>query len=281
MTFSSSPLTVPIPQEKLINLMKQTNFWSLLSKGAERIDLSILDVDGKDFAFRLIDQLLQKQVLDQILTPSAKSVKELRHFYVEAKHHQFLKGFQSIGCGFPLFISKDPGNPFRPIVAPLFIWRMNLVPHASRKDIWFLRRTMDIDPEPNYVLLTHLEENYNVKLVEKYRSIANGGTLNKSVLSQLCYDLMVDLDLGDHRSTAEIYPTPKMEAAIQLSKNGAIHWSGKLAIFQPQLFDDPAQLLPFGREIKMPPVSPYEHHFGLMLSDPFQKKYLNLLLLYH
>ena len=259
-------------QEGLLNQMSKTSFWNVLSKGLDGIDLTKTNIGVSNFSIGLIDQLLNQENINQVIRPKGTATQTIEHLCFSSKNERQLKGYKSLACGFPLFIFKDSKNPFRPIAAPLFIWRFDIEPDAILKDTWHLSRMATSSPEPNYSLLYHLEKTNNLQLIDKYKSIVNNNTLNKHSLSQLCYDLIIQLNLEDHRSTTKVFDLPNIENAIQLSKKGAIHWSGKLDLFPQQLFDDREQLLMLSSENKTPTVPNYRHHFGLLLADPFQKQ---------
>ncbi len=259
-------------QEGLLLQMRQTNFWNILSKDLDGVDLTKTNIEVNDFPVGLIQQLIEQEDIYHVIRPKGAATPIIEHLSFSCKNEQQLKGYQSFACGFPLFIYKDPKNPFRPIAAPLFIWRFNLEPDTILKDTWHLSRKASTPPEPNYSLLYHLEKTNDFQVIDKYKTIAHNNTLTKKYLSQLCYDLIIQLNLEDHRSTTKIFELPNIENAIQLSKKGAIHWSGTLALFPLQLFDDAEQLLMMSSDTKTPSLAKYRHHFGLLLADPFQKQ---------
>ena len=256
--------------------VKASAYWNLLQSSIHHLDLCNLDRDGEQFAEQFIHQLLDKHQVQSELKATAQSSDLLKHLYCEAQNGLRLKGQSDLGFGFPLFVFQDANEPSRPIVAPLFIWSVQIVPSPNRINAWTIKCNEKSGLHPNYYLLKYLDQLQDKNLSEKYRKIVQNPPLNRSTLSGLCYDLIVQMELADQRSIREVLPLPTSKIVQNLAQKGTISWSGALSLFPPQnpslIHEETFQLEELSDEETTEQA--LDHPFGLLNVDPYQKKAL-------
>lgn len=259
--------------------IKSSAYWNLLQNGIDQLDLCQIDHDSESFAEQFIQQLLDKAQVQTEIKATSQSSSLLKHLYQETQNRLQLHGKSDLGFGFPLFIYQDPKHPFRPIVAPLFIWPVQLIPSPNRIDGWTIKYNEKNGLEPNYYLLKHLDHLQDKQLCDKYRQRCANGSINRSELSNLCYDLIVQLELADQRSIREILPLPDLKQTVEWAKKGAIVWSGSISVFSGQrssLLESTVKPNADSQTGFIHLESIEEHHpFGLLNVDPYQKKALH------
>ncbi|MEM8908476.1 MAG: hypothetical protein AAGD05_11565, partial [Bacteroidota bacterium] len=266
----------PTAQSFIHPEIKTSAYWTVLQSGLATLDLCQIDHDNQQFAHTFIQDLLQKAQVNSEVKATSRSSGLLKHWYHEAQNRLRRTGNSNFGFGFPMLILHDPDQPFRPIVAPLFIWSLQIQPSPNRMDAWSIKYSEKSGVEPNYYLLKHLEQQHGETFQQSAEALFSSEANLQQTLPRFCYDLITHMGLQDERSTHKVWPLPSAREALASAHQGAIRWSGVFGLFAP--FNGAlTQALPsLTAKAHAAPLPRFEHPFGSFAVDPFQKKALQL-----
>ena len=257
------PSTGEISTAVYLQLQKTAYYNGFSSPG---MDLTKISRKGDQFATTLLSRIWDSEATDISFIANDESIQSLNDLFYNAYRQSGQTAYQEVGIGFPMFyIKTEEQDPRQNIVAPLFIWRTNFQPDYADK--WHVKVNRN-NVLPNKLLLAFFEEQYNINLTEKFNDcLATKGNLGEAIY-HLCYELIVQLDLKDERSTTTVLPAP---ATIENTK-GSIHWSGVLNLFGVQQ----TQLLHQATNLKNNTWQPLEtpawsHTYGIFPTDPMQE----------
>ena len=257
------PSTEQISNEVYLQLHKTAYYNGFSEPG---MDLCKISRQEDKFATTLLSRILESESTELSFIAKDESIESLANLFYTAYRQSGQAEYQEVGIGFPMFYIKTGENDPRPhLAAPLFVWRVDYRPDYADK--WHLTIKRN-DVLPNKLLLAFFEEEYNINLTQKFNAcLETKGDLGEAIY-HLCYELIVQLDLTDERSTTTVLPTPTM---IKNTK-GSIHWSGVLNLFGVQQ----KQLLDHAKNIKntnwQPVDTPsWSHTYGAFPTDPMQE----------
>jgi|GEM_PF-1268348 len=257
------PSTEQITTEVYLQLHKTGYFNGLSETG---IDLCKISRQEAKFATTLLSRIWESESTELSFIAKDESIPSLSSLFCSAYRQSGQAEYQEVGIGFPMFYIKTKDDDPRPhLAAPLFIWRADYRPDYADK--WHLNIKRD-DVLPNKLLLAFFAEEYNINLTEKFDTcLETKGDLGEAIY-HLCYELIVQLDLTDERSTTTVLPTP---TTINNPK-GSIHWSGVLNLFgvqQTKLLDHARKLINTNWQAVDTPA--WSHTYGTFPTDPMQE----------
>jgi hypothetical protein len=213
------------------SISPQTIYKNALPIYKNRIDLSVLDEGGEDFAENFLSQLFS-QSLDIQTSGTKISEEKLQHLYFETRNSERIQGQKTFGLGYPLILLSGEDKL---TVAPLFIWSLTLDPDPHKPNTWNLRSMGNRFTEVNERLLRYLEEHYNYDGSEEIRSFISSGDINRKSLKKIGERLENKLGLSIYGSAEDIIPAPGIDVIGALPEKGGLQWSGVLGIFPPQV----------------------------------------------
>ncbi len=257
------PSTEQISSEVYLQLHKTAYINGFHSPG---MDLTKISRKENQFATTLISRIWESEATNISFIAKDESIESLNNLFYHAYRQSGQANYQEVGIGFPMFyIKTEEQDPRTNIAAPLFIWRANYQPDYADK--WHLKISRD-DVLPNDLLLAFFEENYHINLRDKFDAcLATKKDLGEAIY-HLCYELIVQLDLTDERSTTTLLPTP---TTIENTK-GSIHWSGVLNLFgvqQKQLLHRASH--PKNNTWQSVETPSWAHTYGIFPTDPMQE----------
>lgn len=257
------PSTEQIATAVYLQLQKTAYYDGFSGSG---MDLTSISRKGDQFATALLSRIWENETTDISFIAKDESIPSLDDLFYNAYQQSGQTEYQEVGIGFPMFyIKTEEQDPRSSIAAPLFIWRTNYQPDYADK--WHLKVNRD-DVLANKLLLAFFEEQYNINLTEKFNNcLATKGNLGEAIY-HLCYELIVQLDLTDERSTTTVLPAP---TAIENTK-GSIHWSGVLNLFgvqQVELLHRATNLINNNWQPHETPA--WSHTYGIFPTDPMQE----------
>ena len=257
------PSTEQILSEVYLHLQKTAYYNGLSQPG---IDLCKISRKEDEFATTLLSRIWESESTELSFIAKDESIKSLANLFYQAYRQSGRAAYQEVGIGFPMFyIETEEEDPRPHLAAPLFIWRVDYRPDYADK--WHLKIKRE-DVLPNKLLLAFFKEKYNIDLTEKLNAcLASKDDLGEAIY-HLCYELIVQLDLKDERSTTTVLPAP---TEIKNTK-GSIHWSGVLNLFGVQQ----TQLLDHAKNVKNTNWQPVDtpawaHTYGAFPTDPMQE----------
>jgi len=252
-----------IPKDVYLQLNNSSYLNGFSSQG---IGLCKISRQEDKFATTLLSQIWENDSTEISFQANEQAIKPLSDLFYNAYRQSGQTNYQEVGIGFPMFyIKTTEKESSADIAAPLFIWRVNYRPDYADK--WHLTIKRN-DVLPNKLLLSFFEEKYNLDLSDKFDKCLHTNKDLGEAIYHLCYELIVQFDLTDNRSTTSVLPAP---ISIENTK-GSIRWSGILNLFgvqQPKLLNLALTLQNSNWQPKETPS--WQHTFGVFPTDPMQE----------
>lgn len=196
----------------------------------DRTDICMVDGVTPGFPTVFLDEMLGNKLSRQV-NVEGLSADKLRHLYFEARNFQKIHGAKSFGFGFPLVIDTFNSDL---LVAPVFIWQLDIEPAQARIDAWVLKNAEQRHILPNYRLLSHLKEKYGFDFVQRAEEMAFSKKIGLDQLAEFCNEIAARLNFEHFGQPHEVIPCPGIDEIGSFTQTGALHWSGVIGLFPPQ-----------------------------------------------
>ena len=157
------------------------------------------------------------------------NAEQFRQFYFETKNIQKTRGQNPFGFGFPFVFDTDTEGGA--IVAPLFIWYLNIKPHPTRRDSWLLSYDDTGTVAVNEYLLAHFRQKYGLDLAEHLGTYIQNPPFTYLGFQAFLKDLATRLKFPVQNITPTIIQCPSAKYAQELGENGHIAWCGAVGLF--------------------------------------------------
>ncbi|MCB0593076.1 MAG: hypothetical protein H6557_32710 [Lewinellaceae bacterium] len=237
-------------------------FRNALPLHSQRIDITHLE---GDFAYSLIENLLQGRAFEMTTAPPFSIAQELQSLYFESRASERVRGNQPFGLGFPLFLAKDSQG--ETIAAPIFLWNLSIEPSPRHIGRWLISRKPFQKLVFNRFLAAYWDQSAGTALTADFEAALASGNMDARLLARLCNDAVEKLGMDSPGQGIAVSPTPTVEELGRLLEQPCIQWSGVLGLYRPHqhLFSSPGT----GATEKdsKPPVA---HTLGLLPLDPHQ-----------
>jgi hypothetical protein len=174
----------------------------------------------------------------------------LRHWFVESKNIQKLRGQQTFGFGFPMVIDADTDGSA--VAAPIFIWYLSLKPHPTRRDSWVVGFDESHPVVPNEYWLQFVQEKYNIDFSKKLREMALERNFSLDTFVRLSQDIGKKLDFKNDVMHAGLRECPNQTTLERLAPIGDIVWAGALGLYAHQDSDESEQRTELANFLNIP-----------------------------
>lgn len=243
--------------------------WLQTSPGSlERADLFTLNTD--DFAIKCIRELIDNKKFDLPLKAGHPASIWVNHFFFESRNREKVFGTKNLGVGYPLVIAKVGGYE---LCAPLFVWQIQLEPHAQHADTWNVQKTEAQFIVPNYPLFHLIDALQASDFSKRARLLAENNNINARSLAELADAVRLQLHLSEDGLPLSVQPCPAGIEMEHAKSDGKLHWSAVAGIFPT---------LPHTTVTQAPVVLPdvpaemeWRHPFTLLPLDPSQRHVLH------
>lgn len=240
----------------------------------DRADICAIDEETPGFADAFLDDLLTGKLSRQI-NVQGMAADKLRHLYFEARNFQKIHGPKTFSFGFPLVIDTFNSDL---VVAPAFVWQLELEPAQTRVDAWVIKSPELRQILPNYRLLDHLKEKYGLDLRQSAEEMAFSKKIEVEQLSSFCGEIAARLHFETYGQPTEIIPCPGIDEIGSFTETGALHWSGVLGMFPPQNSRwTPGNARPEDVFVPSESKDPVEFVFAYQPDDPEQTTALEII----
>lgn len=233
-----------------------------------RADLTTIDVD---LAISCIHELVENKKFDLSVQANFPASNWLDHFYFEARNREKVFGTKNLGIGYPFVLSKMGGYD---IAAPLFVWQVQLEPHAQHVDNWTMQRNDTHTVVPNYPLFHLLDALNGTDFSRRAQQLTESKSLSSKTFDDLCEGVRLMLGLVEDGLPLSIQPFPSNVTAKGFIEEGRLLWSAVVGIFPT---------LPRTTVTHPPTVAPdlpadaadWKHTFTMLPLDPSQRSVLH------
>ncbi|MBL7796196.1 MAG: PhoH family protein [Saprospiraceae bacterium] len=238
-----------------------------LPDSLDRADLFALN-DG-DFAIKSVRELLEKPRFELLLEATHPASLWLNHFFFESKNLEKVFGTRNLGIGYPMVLAKLGGYE---VSAPLFIWQIQLEPHAQHPDQWNVQRTEAQFVLPNYPLFHLIDTLRGTDFTKRAEKLIGNGFINTSALAEITDGVRMSLSLTEEGLALGVQPCPSKDELAHVQAEGQLRWSAVAGIFPT---------LPRTTITQAPVVDPnqpngleWQHGLTLPALDPSQREVL-------
>lgn len=217
-------------KEERKNQFRKTLYWFALPSKKETNSIDIVDLYPNDNQFpnRWVKQLLDTTNPSAELHPLEGEAKVLKEIYNEHRCNPLKK----IGFGYPMLTMKDTTGQQPFIVAPMFIWTVNLDAISYDENHWRIFRTPDLSLVPNELVIQHLEKQ-GIDIRADFEVAIYNNQINSINLQKLCNEISIKMDFETSVNTLSLKNFPSQNALQKISNgNGEIIWSGTVGLFE-------------------------------------------------
>ncbi|MCC6459317.1 MAG: PhoH family protein, partial [Saprospiraceae bacterium] len=234
----------------------------------DRADLFALNDD--DFAIKCVRDLVNNQPFDLPVQANHPSNLWFNHFYFESRNREKVFGTKNLGVGYPLVMAKVGGYE---LSAPLFVWQIQLEPHAQHPDHWAVQKLEGQPVSPNYPLFHLIDALYGADFTKQARQLAENHAIDSRSLTELADGIRLLLHVQEDGLPLSVQPCPSDTERRKALAEGHLRWSAVCGIFPS---------LPRTTLTQAPVVAPglpaeleWRHAFTLLPLDPSQRAVLH------
>ncbi|MBK9338575.1 MAG: PhoH family protein [Lewinellaceae bacterium] len=238
-----------------------------LPNSLDRTDLYALN-DG-DFAVKCVRELLEKPRFELPVEATHPASLWFSHFFFESRNREKVFGTRNLGVGYPMVLARVGGYD---LSAPLFIWQIQLEPHAQHPDEWNVQRTEAQRILPNYPLFHLIDTLRGTDFTKRARQLADSGAIGTHALAELADGVRMQLSLTEEGLALAVQPCPTKDELERTQAEGQLRWSAVAGIFPS---------LPRTTVTEAPAVAPdqpngleWQHGLTLLPLDPSQRMVL-------
>lgn len=225
---------------------------SAVPSGAKRVDLTDLSLctdkhtGATDFLKKLLNQGKWKFSIGWDEKSKTKMSEDERDMIrqlgsrldtIVADNEELYQetGIKNFGFGYPLLVKKDGKNPRKLIVAPVFIWSLD-IKKSSRKNEWEISKTEDSPIKVNEVLMAHLENDVGVKIQGLTSDVLDDNVLSENeIVAYLSNELFAKLNIGEKITSISLNKCPDKKTLEAVKTTTPwIQWSGVFGLYRSQ-----------------------------------------------
>ncbi|MFO7869692.1 MAG: AAA domain-containing protein [Bacteroidales bacterium] len=194
-------------REKLTKGNKRSIHLNVLPRNsATRIDLTELDLIDRRFSETFLEKLLKSpkfkldvtfdknfdfNELDELsLSKTQKAIRRLKSISKQNTDYFLEHGIEPFGFGFPIIYKRDKSDPKSIIKAPLFIWLLEIEENRQFSNKWTIKREEDFPIYFNYVLLSHIERDENIKIDPISKEFLEDSLIDSNELVELTKEFL-------------------------------------------------------------------------------------------
>jgi hypothetical protein len=210
--------------------------------------------------------------------------EQFRQFYFETKNIQKTRGQNQFGFGFPFVFDTDTVEELNSdnlgkgsIAAPLFIWYLNIKPHPTRRDSWWLSFDDNSSVVVNDYLVAHFRQKYALELGEQLGAYIQNPPFSYVGFQAFLKDLETKCNFA-LPSNATIIQCPSPKYAKELGEKGHIGWCGAVGLFphpEGSLQEHDAESIDFQNFTW---TAEHAHEFTILPEDLHQRSALRTVL---
>ena len=230
----------------------------------------LFELNDDDFAIKCIRALLEGKPFDMPLqVQHLEAGERFSHFYFESRNLERVFGTKNLAVGYPMVMAQMGGVN---VSAPLFLWQIQLEPHATNSDSWVVQRNESHSVLPNYPLFYLIDSLNGSELSAKARNLAENKQITNRNLAEIAEAVRLLAKAPEEGLPLSVQPMPQGSAAEYASLAGLMTWSALMGIF-PTLpkttRTDTPVVIP-----DLPGDTDWQHELSLLPLDPSQRKVL-------
>jgi PhoH-like protein len=230
----------------------------------------LFDLNDNDFAIKCIREVLENRPFDlPVQVQHLAAGERFSHFYFESRNLERVFGTKNLAVGYPMAMATVANLSLN---APLFLWQIQLEPHATNPDQWVVQRTENHTVLPNYPFFHLVDTVHGTDFSARARAMTEGKQVNARNLSELCDGIRLLLRLEEEGLPFSVQPLPVGDEAAYARAVGRLCWSAVAGIF-PSLPKN-TRTEPPVVIADLPADSDWQHTLSLLPLDPSQRAVL-------
>ena len=217
-----------------------------------RIDLTDLSVcaDKNDVATDFLDKLMthdkfrftigwddksKSKMSDEEKESLQKLTRRLDAIVADNEDMYLETGIKNFGFGYPLLVKPDSKNARKIIVAPVFIWSLD-IEKSSRKNEWIISKSEENPIKVNELLISHIENDAGIHINGLSSDVMDDNILSRDeIMDYLSNELFKKLNIGEKITEMSLDKCPKKnKLEDQTNTNPWIQWSGVFGLYRSQ-----------------------------------------------
>lgn len=141
-------------------------------------------------------------------------------------------GIKNFGFGYPLLIKKDAKDSKKFIVAPIFIWSLDIT-KSNRKNHWIISKNPDSPIKVNELLISHLNSDMGISIEKLSSDELDDNILSQDEVLQYISNLSKQLNINSDVKDLSINRVPtRNEILSDLSTQ--IYFGGVFGLYRSQ-----------------------------------------------
>ena len=143
-------------------------------------------------------------------------------------------GIKNFGFGYPLLIKRDAKDSKKLIIAPIFIWSLDL-DKSNAKNEWIISKNEDSPIKVNELLASHLENDENIKIGQLTSNELDDNILSPQEILEYMASFCDVLGIKDVPTDIALDKCPVRDTIESQTKATAwIQWSGVFGLYRSQ-----------------------------------------------
>ncbi len=202
--------------------------WLQASPGTDNM-ADLFDLNDDDFAVKCIRTIMEGKPFEMPLSVQHLEAGErFAHFYFESRNLERVFGTKNLCVGYPMVLAQMGGVQ---VTAPLFIWQIQLEPHATNSDNWIVQRNENHAVQPNYPLFHLIDSVTGAELLSKAQQLAEGKQVTNRTLAEIADAVRLLAHAQEEGLPLSVQPLPKGTEAEYATLTGRLCWSAVMGIF--------------------------------------------------
>jgi hypothetical protein len=202
--------------------------WLQATPGTDNM-ADLFDLNDDDFAIKCIRTLMEGKPFDMPLSVQHLEAGErFAHFYFESRNLERVFGTKNLCVGYPMLMAQMGGVQ---VTAPLFIWQIQLEPHATNSENWIVQRNENHSVLPNYPLFYLIDAVNGSELSAKAHQLAEGKQVTNRSLAEMADAVRLLAHAQEEGLPLSVQPLPKGTDAEYSAITGRLCWSAVMGVF--------------------------------------------------
>ena len=194
---------------------------------------TLLTKDKFDFRFSWEDKKLTSmdaEIKDRLVIVG----KRLDSMAIDNEDSFIDTGLKNFAFGYPLLVLPDKKDEKKTIVAPLFLWSLD-IRKSNRKNEWIISKNEDSPIKMNEILMSYIENSEKLQLERLDIEDIDDGILQENEIQKYLKDILKKLNIKFDDLSLKLEPVGTKEHLEKLcSGNGFVQWSGVFGLFRSQ-----------------------------------------------
>lgn len=194
------------------------------------------DLLTKDkFSFKISwNKKNQNNMSDDVKQKLHIVTKRLDSIVVDNEDMYLETGIRNFGFGFPLLVKPDIKDSKKVIIAPIFIWSLD-IEKSNVKNEWIISKNEDSPIKVNELLASHIENDENIKIPQLTSVELDDNVLSQQEIMDYIAKLFKVLGVKEVPTNFTLDKCPTKDTIESITGDKAwVQWSGVFGLYRSQ-----------------------------------------------